>query len=535
MRQRFIRFITLMLLTFLGCHSAPEPRDTDVVATVNGQPILVGEFKTSLRLTKAQLPPSAGSDMAKIKENLIQQLIQDRLLVDEARRRNLQDKSYYQEIMWVFRTRELAENVRDSLFSNPISISPDSINVHLPKIEIRYFPREIVVDRKELADSLRKALDTGADFAELARNFSILPSAKTDGFLGELRPSDANFPKEYKQVLKPMRSKDISAVFPVQDLFAIVRADSIYPPEDMQQRRREAIRELLIKEQRNQAFMDLRQKLFDQAKVQNFPDKFTSLDSMADSIVVAIIDQESIPYAFLRRYMGNNPRWATFDTPVKGALKALDNLLEAALFRREAEKRGYDKDADYLARYSVQEQYALKRGLILELVGAVNITDEAIKKYYEVHPKDYKAHKQRNVRHIVVASKAQADSIYMLLKNGVEFFGLAREYSQDRRSASSGGALGFISEGAMDPILDKAVFSLALNQPGEPIQTAQGYTILMATDERMTEDIPLANAAPRIRQALEQSDTNERVKAVSAELRSAAKVEVMEDVLKGVQ
>ncbi|MCL4408788.1 peptidylprolyl isomerase PpiC [Aliidiomarina haloalkalitolerans] len=46
----------------------------------------------------------------------------------------------------------------------------------------------ILVKTKEQAEAIKKQLDAGANFHELAKKHSICPSAKRGGDLGEFRP-----------------------------------------------------------------------------------------------------------------------------------------------------------------------------------------------------------------------------------------------------------------------------------------------------------------------------------------------------------
>lgn len=103
----------------------------------------------------------------------------------------------------------------------------------------------------------------------------------------------------------------------------------------------------------------------------------------------------------------------------------------------------------------------VKAKLIAQLAPSVPTTEE------EVH-----------ARHILVATKAEADAIEQQLKAGADFATLAREKSIDPGSKNNGGDLGWFGKGQMVPEFEKAAFSLAPGQISAPVKTNYGYHII---------------------------------------------------------
>jgi len=82
-------------------------------------------------------------------------------------------------------------------------------------------------------------------------------------------------------------------------------------------------------------------------------------------------------------------------------------------------------------------------------------------------------------RHILVRTKALADSIYaQLQKNPSLFVSLAKKYSIDTGSAPNGGELGYLAHGATVPPFDQAIFSLKQGQISMPVKSQYGYHII---------------------------------------------------------
>lgn len=76
-----------------------------------------------------------------------------------------------------------------------------------------------------------------------------------------------------------------------------------------------------------------------------------------------------------------------------------------------------------------------------------------------------------------------AERIMEQLKRGAPFAALAQQFSQGA-TAQSGGDLGWILPGSLDPALDAALEKLPPHQPSEPIRTAAGWHILYIIDRR---------------------------------------------------
>src|SRR6266849_6641457 len=137
------------------------------------------------------------------------------------------------------------------------------------------------------------------------------------------------------------------------------------------------------------------------------------------------------------------------------------------------------------------------------------VTEAQVTAYYNSHKSQYGQPETRDVRHILVAKKALADSIYAQLKAGANFAKLAKKYSKDPGSASNGGKL-TISKGQTVPAFDKTAFSLKKGELSAPIHTQYGYHIIQAlSDIKAAKTTSLAKVESSIKQQLEQQQKND--------------------------
>jgi foldase protein PrsA len=121
----------------------------------------------------------------------------------------------------------------------------------------------------------------------------------------------------------------------------------------------------------------------------------------------------------------------------------------------------------------------LAQKLYDKVTADVKVTDAAVKSYYQQNKSQYTTQESRDVRHILVASKKQAESLEAQLKKGADFGALAKKYSKDTGSAKQGGKL-TISKGQTVPNFEKTAFALKTNQISPPVHTTYGWHIIQA-------------------------------------------------------
>ncbi len=147
--------------------------------------------------------------------------------------------------------------------------------------------------------------------------------------------------------------------------------------------------------------------------------------------------------------------------------------------------------------------------LFKKVTGSVKVSSDEVKAYYNSHKSQYGQPQTRDVRHILVAKKALADSLYAQLKGGANFAKLAKKYSKDPGSASNGGKL-TISKGQTVPAFDKTAFSLKTGELSPPIHTQYGYHIIQALSAvKAAQTTSLGKVQASIKQQLEQQRKND--------------------------
>ena len=134
------------------------------------------------------------------------------------------------------------------------------------------------------------------------------------------------------------------------------------------------------------------------------------------------------------------------------------------------------------------------------------VSDKAVTDYYNKHKSLYVQPASRDVRHILVNSRALANMLYAKLVADHEknFAALAKKYSKDPGSASNGGKLPVV-KGRTVPEFDKVAFSLKTGAIAKPIHSTYGWHIIQALSPvRPPSTTPLSKVKNQIKGTLQQ-------------------------------
>jgi parvulin-like peptidyl-prolyl isomerase len=243
--MRAVRGIGLAVLTaglWAGCNateSAEDARGSDVVATVNDEPITREQIKDELKLAKRKyrilkndvLPPE---QWVLLKTNSLNELIKQALLLQEAERQGIKvsrqefmtylemsqegyDKESFQRLLEI---EEISQSLWNTKQNNILMIKKLTEEILTSKIKINdkdlleYFKGHkeefqkgeqvrtlhIMVENEDEARRILKMIRKGKSFSELAKDHSLSPEGKTGGDMGYFEAGQ--MPKGFEDVFK---------------------------------------------------------------------------------------------------------------------------------------------------------------------------------------------------------------------------------------------------------------------------------------------------------------------------------------------
>jgi len=188
------------------------------------------------------------------------------------------------------------------------------------------------------------------------------------------------------------------------------------------------------------------------------------------------------------------------------------------------DKKKYDAQlkeqglSDKQVRNDIRAQIVSEK-IFAEVTGKVKVTDKQVEDYYKKNTAQYSQPQSREVRHILVKTRVQADDLYAQLQGGADFSDLAKKHSEDTGSKANGGKL-TISKGQTVAPFDKEAFALKKNEISKPVKTEFGFHIIQpigdVTEAKVT---PLKDVKDSIRQQLAQTKKNEAMTKWVGELK----------------
>lgn len=163
----------------------------------------------------------------------------------------------------------------------------------------------------------------------------------------------------------------------------------------------------------------------------------------------------------------------------------------------------------------------LKNQLLLEKAIALDVTERDLEKYYREHKPNYEKQETVVARHVVVRTEQQAKEIAERIRRGEKMEALAKQYSIDPNTKEIGGWLGPIERGMVDPLFEKALFSLEPGEVSEPVLGELGYHVLQVEQKFPYRPSTFGESKDKVLRDLVQERTNawleERMKEIKIE------------------
>ncbi|WP_229777521.1 peptidylprolyl isomerase [Deinococcus seoulensis] len=232
-----------------------------------------------------------------------------------------------------------------------------------------------------------------------------------------------------------------------------------------------------------------------------------------------VVNSQGIPFedAYLAEFAEARPDFLkqfVRDRAVYQLARARQQADPAELDRQIADARsGFETDEEFaeaLNATGYTDTADLRRELERQLIvgaylGGVQerftFGDALVAGYYNLHRADFAREQEACVKHILVPTQAEAQAITKDLAGGADFAKLAAEKSQDPGSAAQGGDLGCFGPGQMVETFDTASFKGPVNAV-QTVQSQFGWHVLVVTKRTEAGTVPLADAAPVIRDQL---------------------------------
>lgn len=206
--------------------------------------------------------------------------------------------------------------------------------------------------------------------------------------------------------------------------------------------------------------------------------------------------------------------------PPEIARQLVDRTITERVLTAAARSAGLDKDAEIQRRIRRAADQELQQAFLTREVNAA-VTDAALRARYDQESGRRQGEEEVHARHILVPTEAEAKAALAEVTGGADFAEVAKRLSKDP-GGRDGGDLGFFKRADMVPEFAEAAFALRNGQVSPaPVRSPFGWHVIKVEERRSA---PVASFEES-RQQLRQKMLEEQVEVVVTRIRTAAKVE----------
>lgn len=210
----------------------------------------------------------------------------------------------------------------------------------------------------------------------------------------------------------------------------------------------------------------------------------------------------------------------------------IDNIKKQYLIDdKELRQKLKDDNVSYEDFVAGLRSNVLKGRLLNRVISPeVNLTEQDLRQYYDKH-KDEFVDEEYKLQQIFVSgqradNQKRVTEAYELLQEGKSFEAVAKEYTDDTKSAASGGDIGYVKKSDLIPQLRAAVGFLSPGVYSSIIITPYGYHILKLNEKKKGDMLTFEMARDSIHEKLVQEESDKRYKEYVGKLRKGSYIEV---------
>ncbi len=528
-----MKLVSLAFLAFLAAACASR-HASPCLARVNDERITGDVLRREFARHHMALDKIIGDE--KEIRRYLEKVIDRRLLVQEARRMGLPERSDIRAMVNAFR----AEKMRQLLIRDEVDEKAKAKDEEVKAVYVQYDEtleiRQMVVEKEEEAEEIRAKLAGGADMESIVRARSLAPSARNGGLSmmgwgGDVSRERAVFALRPGELTAPYRSDLGWEIDRIEKRTKIEKRPSL---EKLASRIRATI------ERRRRA--ELLPRLMDEVRRKH---EARALDCpvSAGELRKALEgkpDGKALRETTCASWRGGALTFA--DVAARVVLDEVEqvlperqeevgrqivrDLLDEQVLGVEAEVRGYGQAPEIVEQVQTKEDDLVEERLLGEfMLKGVEATPDEIRAYYDAHRTEFVEPARFLLAQIVVPTPELAKEVQGKLAANEPFEDLAREYSRDRRTADQGGLVGELRKDMLEEQF-ATVLALHSGEVSPPIKSDNGYHLVKLVSSDAERQLSFDEAKDRVRFAVLKPKVDVRSTKWLGQLRGAARITV---------
>ncbi|MBU1107255.1 MAG: peptidyl-prolyl cis-trans isomerase [Candidatus Riflebacteria bacterium] len=403
---------------------------------------------------------------------------------------------------------------------------------------VQYHVFQITVDSAEKAAEIKKQLDAGKSFVELAKSDSIDDNKAAGGDRGFV--GSAALEAEVSKALAGLKKDEVSAPIEAgKDLFLLVKYID---------RKEESTKEFsAVSAQIKRDLLNEKQRGVYETEIEKLKKEmsFEMNASAAESLRKETLTEQEKD-AILFKMAGKEVKVSELDEELQQIPPFIRPQILAGEGLNDFLKQFYSK---YLATASVEKNFAalaakypelikdaarrtVIRFLLDEKIGSLKLEDKEIEEYYNKNLAQFNTPAQMRAHHILVKEEAEAKELFAALeKEPAKFSDLAREKSICPSGKQAGGDLGMFGEGQMVGEFDDACKTSEIGKIVGPVKTQFGYHIIRVDERQPAGAKKLDEVREQIRTKLMPEKQSEAFTKLVEELKKEFTVKIYQEKL----
>jgi parvulin-like peptidyl-prolyl isomerase len=466
----FFSFILIISISlYLSCNNTSPKINNNTLAVVGEKKIEIDYFKERYKDFRSQ---TGVSDNGQARRSLLKNIINEELLINEARTRDYDTDPEGQHELERIKIQEMLNAYHKKMISDKVEVNEDELHTLFIQLNTKIKARHLYAPTYEQASSLYEKLQNGETFEELAkRTFKDPVLRNSGGLLGyfsvdEMDPAfeEAAYDLKIGEISKPVRTNDGYSIILVEDIevkpllteYEYAKHRSKLIPFLKKRKSKKMTQQYVgsLKKSLNIKFNDQTvHRLFlalnhNEDEIHSPTEQlinFKEIDEIENNELVSsdlgIWDVKS--FQEHAKFTSEKQRsWIRTEENLKDFISG---LVVRGHMLSETKNQNLHKTFHYKKAVAENfDTYLLER-IEKDLYQEIEIPEDSLLSYYNQDPQRFAIPPKVNLREIVLENASDTTLIATQLEKGISFSKLAKEYSSRRWSAENGGELGYLT------------------------------------------------------------------------------------------
>jgi parvulin-like peptidyl-prolyl isomerase len=555
--KKTIFCVALLALVFsFGCGK----RENVVVATVDGRKITVGDLEGAGDKIAEKFLPRTNDQAGKME--LLNHMIDKEVMALTALSAGYEKDKGFVDFFEKYKAQYALAAMENVYIRQKVTVTDQEAKDYFDKMHKEYTLSQILVSSEDEARSIREQLMHGADFAELAKKYSLGREAGDGGLLGE--SSIGSMFYWIEEALFTAKEGDITQPLETPEGWTILKVHkikTITPEKDLtyaRQKVRADKEKKMIEGMKHKIEKEIGLQIFPQAVdivYNNLPPDVPFGDIVEHRVTYDNAPKLEIPEQYQDMILA---QYSEGSYKLKDYMKIYEDTGLPERPRRQYGKESIimsihkkifdtmlpvyaEKNLKVFEIPEVAKDFQEKKEMILvsllyknQVTEQATVSDLDVQDYYNKHKNELNEPEKRAFSIILVSDKAKADLVASLAKKGENFASLAKKYSEDPSAAQNKVSTDLVQKGHY-PDYDEKAFSMAKGEVSDPVQVPRGWAVIKVDQIEKPQPQPYANAAFSIRQALQSQQAEKVITEKLAKWRKDYPIKIYDRNLKKVE